>query len=80
MGTVGDRYDNARAETMTGLFKAQLTHRLGPWKSVGAVECEILKWVDWFNNRRLLDPIGYITPTEAQEAFYTNIHTRDKAA
>ena len=63
MGTVGDRYDNARAETMTGLFKAQVTHRLGPWKSVGAVKCETLKWVDWFNNRRLLDPIGYITPT-----------------
>ena len=69
MGTVGDSYDNARAETMTGLFKAQAIHRLGPWKSVGAVECETLKWVDWFNNRRLLDPIGYITPTEAQEAF-----------
>lgn len=80
MGTVGDRYDNARAETMTGLFKAQVIHGLGPWKSVGAVECEILKWVDCFNNRRLLDPIGYITPTEAQEAFYTNIHTLDKAA
>ena len=46
MGTVGDRYDNARAETMTGLFKAQVIHRLGPWESVGAVECEILKWVD----------------------------------
>ena len=80
MGTVGDRYDNARAETMTGLFKAQVIHRLGPWKSVGAVKCETLKWVDWFNKRRLLDPIGYITPTEAQEAFYANIHTLDKAA
>ena len=80
MGTDGDRYDNARAETMTGLFKAQAIHRLGPWKSVGAVECETLKWVDWFNNRRLLDPIGYITPTEAQQAFYANIHTLDKAA
>ena len=80
MGTDGDSYDNAGAETMTGLFKAQVIHRLGPWKSAGAVECEILKWVDWFNNRRLLDPIGYITPTEAQEAFYANIHTLDKAA
>lgn len=80
MGTDGDRYDNARAETMTGLFKAQVIQGLGPWKSVGAVECETLKWVDWFNNRRLLDPIGYITPTEAQQAFYANIHTLDKAA
>ena len=80
MGTVGDRYDNARAETMTGLFKAQVIHRLGPWKSVGAVECETLKWVDWFNNRRLLEPIGYITLIEAEEAFYANINTLDKVA
>ena len=80
MGTVGDRYDNAPAEPMTGLFKAQLIYRLGPWKSLGAVECETLKWFDWFNNRRLLDPIGYITLTEGQEAFYANIHTLDKAA
>ena len=47
---------------------------------MAAVEWGTLKWVDWFNNRRLLDPIGYITPTEAQEAFYANIHTLDKAA
>ena len=80
MGTVGDRCDNARAETMTGLLKAQVIHRLGPWKSVGAVECETLKWADWFNNRRLLNPIGYITPTEAQKAFSANIHTLDKTA
>ena len=80
MGTVGDSNDNARADTMTGLFEALVIHRLGPLKSVGAVECETLKWADWFNNCRLLNPIGYITPTEAQKAFSANIHTLDKAA
>ena len=52
VGTVGDSYDNALAETMIGLFKAEVIHRLGPWKSADAVEWETLKWVDWFNNRR----------------------------
>ena len=80
LGTVGDSYDNALAETMIGLFKAEVTHRLGPRKSADAVEWETLKWVDWFNNRRLFEPIGYMTPTEAQEAFYANINTLDKVA
>ncbi|MFT6446434.1 MAG: transposase InsO family protein [Sulfitobacter pontiacus] len=80
MGTVGDSYDNALAETMIGLFKAEVIHRLGPWKSAAAVEWETLKWVDWFNNRRLLEPIGYITPAEAEEAFYANMNTVDKVA
>ena len=75
MGTDGDRYDNARAETMTGLFKAQVIHGLGPWKSVGAVECETLKWVDWFNNRRLLAPIGYIPPSETKHRYYAQFNT-----
>ena len=79
-GTVGCSYDNALAETMIGLFKAEVIHRLGPWKSADAVEWETLKWVDWFNNRRLLEPIGYITPTEAEEAFYANLNTFDKVA
>ena len=80
VGTVGCSYDNALAETMIGLFKAEVIHRLGPWKSADAVEWETLKWVDWFNNRRLLEPIGYITPTEAEEAFYANMNTLDKVA
>jgi transposase InsO family protein len=80
VGTVGDSYDNALAETMIGLFKAEVIHRLGPWKSADAVEWETLKWVDWFNNRRLLEPIGYITPAEAEEAFYANMNTVDKVA
>jgi putative transposase len=51
-----------------------------PWKSTDAVEWETFKWVDWFNNHRLLEPIGYITPTEAEEAFYANMNTFDKVA
>ena len=80
VGTVGDSYDNALAETMIGLFKAEVIHKLGPWKSADAVEWETLKWVDWFNNRRLLAPIEYITPTEAEEAYYANLNALDKVA
>ena len=80
VGTVGDSYDNALAETMIGLFKAEVIHKMGPWKSSDAVEWETLKWVDWFNNRRLLEPIGYITPAEAEEAFYANMNILDKVA
>ena len=80
MGTVGDSYDNALAETMIGLFKAEVIHRLGPWKTADAVEWETLKWVDWFNNRRLLAPIGYLPPAEAEEAFYANLNTFNMVA
>jgi len=80
VGTVGDSYDNALAETMIGLFKAEVIHKMGPWKSADAVEWETLKWVDWFNNRRLLEPIGYIMPAEAEEAFYANMNIVDKVA
>lgn len=65
---------------MIGLFKAEVIHRMGPWKSANTVEWETLKWVDWFNNRRLLEPIGYITPVEAEEAFYKNMNTVDRVA
>ena len=58
------------AETIIGLFKAEVIHRLGPWKTADAVEWETLKWVDWFNNRRLLQPIGNIPPAEAEANFY----------
>jgi len=61
VGTVGDSYDNALAETMIGLFKAEVIHRLWPWTSADEVEWETLKWIDGVNNRRLLEPIGYIT-------------------
>lgn len=77
---VGDSCDNALAARMIGLFKAEAILRLGPWKSADGVEWETLKWLDRFSNRRLLGPIGYITPTEAEEAFHANMNALDKAA
>jgi putative transposase len=62
VGSVGDSYDNALAETINGLFKAEVVHRRGPWRSAETVEFATLEWVDWFNNRRLLEPIGNIPP------------------
>jgi putative transposase len=70
VGSVGDSYDNALAETINGLYKAELIHRRGPWRSFEAVELATLEWVDWFNNRRLLEPIGNIPPAEAEERYY----------
>jgi putative transposase len=69
VGSVGDSDDNALAESINGLDKAELINRRGPWRSIEAVEFETLEWVDWFNNRRLLEPIGNIPPAEA-EALY----------
>jgi transposase InsO family protein len=73
VGSVGDSYDNALAETINGLYKAEVIHRRGPWRSMEAVEYATLKWVDWFNNRRLLEPIGNIPPAEAEAAYYAQI-------
>ena len=70
VGSVGDSYDNALAETINGLYKAEVIHRRGPWRSLDAVEYATLEWVDWFNNRRLLEPIGNIPPAEAEAAYY----------
>jgi transposase InsO family protein len=69
VGSVGDSYDNALAETINGLFKAEVIHRRGPWKSFETVEYATLEWVDWFNNRRILEPIGNITPAEAEQRY-----------
>lgn len=80
VGSVGDAYDNAMAECIIGLFKTEVINLMGPWKSIREVEWETLNWVDWYNNRRLLEPIGYIAPTEAEEAFYANMKTFDKVA
>lgn len=80
VGTVGDAYDNAMAECVIGLFKTEVINQIGPWKSIREVEWETLKWVDWYNNRRLLGPIGYIPPAEAEEAFYANLNTLDMVA
>src|SRR5438270_14094397 len=69
VGSVGDSYDNALAETINGLFKAEVIHRRGPSKSFEAVEYATLERVDWFNNRRILEPIGNITPAEAEQRY-----------
>ena len=70
VGSVGDSYDNAIAETINGLYKAEVIHRRGPWRSFEAVAFATLEWVDWFNNRRLLEPIRNIPPAEAEAQFY----------
>jgi len=70
VGTTGDSYDNALAESIIGLFKTEVIHPRGPWRSVEAVEYATLEWVDWFNNRRLLEPIGDIPPAEFELAYY----------
>jgi transposase InsO family protein len=71
VGSVGDSYDNALAETIIGLFKAEVIWRGGPWRSIEPVEFATLEWVDWFNHRRLLEPIGYVPPAEAEAHYYT---------
>lgn len=70
VGSVGDSYDNALAESVIGLYKAEVIHRLGPWRNSEHVEFETLNWVDWFNNRRLLEPIGHIPPAEYEAAYH----------
>jgi len=80
VGSVGDSYDNALAETINGLFKAEVIHRRAAWRSIQAVELATLEWVDWFNNRRLLEPIGNIPPAEAEAAYYANLEETRIAA
>lgn len=80
VGSVGDSYDNALAETINGLYKAEVIHRREPWRSFEAIEYATLKWVDWFNHRRLLEPIGNITPAEAEEQYYAAAENLDMAA
>lgn len=80
VGSVGDSYDNALAETINGLYKAEVIHRRGPWRSFEAVEFATLEWVDWFNNRRLLEPIGNIPPAEAEQRYYAMLEQPPVAA
>jgi putative transposase len=80
VGSVGDSYDNALAETINGLYKAEVIHRRGPWRSFEAIEFATLEWVDWFNNRRLLEPIGNIPPAEAEERYYAMLDEQKLAA
>jgi hypothetical protein len=74
VGSVGDSYDNALAETVIGLFKTEVIRRRGPWRNMDAVEFATLEWVDWFNKRRLLEPIGNIPPAEAEARYYEQLN------
>jgi putative transposase len=80
VGSVGDSYDNALAETINGLYKAEVIHRRGPWRSFEAVEFATLEWVDWFNHRRLLEPIGNIPPAEAEQRYFAMLEQPKIAA
>ena len=79
VGSKGDSYDNALAETINGLYKAELIHRRAPWKTKEAVEVATLEWVAWFNNHRLLEPIGYIPPAEAEANYYRQLASQTAA-
>ena len=80
VGSVGDSYDNALAETINGLYKAEVIHRRSPWRSFEAVEFATLEWVAWFNSRRLLEPIGNIPPAAAEAAYYAQLEMTRIAA
>jgi transposase InsO family protein len=77
IGSVGDSYDNALAESIIGLFKTALIRRQGPWRSGDAVELATLEWVDWYNNRRLYQAIGDIPPAEAEANHYRTTTSSD---
>ena len=80
VGSVGDSYDNALAETIIGLYKTEVIRLRGPWRGIDAVEFATLVWVDWFNNRRLLEPIGYVPPAEYEQEYYRMQHGQAMAA
>ncbi len=80
VGSVGDSYDNALAETIIGLFKTEVIHRHGPWRTMDAVEYATLEWVDWFNHRRILEPIGDIPPAEKEQRYYQQLEESAMAA
>jgi len=80
VGSVGDSYDNALAETIIGLFKAELIHRRGPWRNLDQVEYATLEWLDWFNNRRLLEPIGNVPPAEFEATYHQSTSQLPMAA
>ena len=80
VGSVGGSYDNALAETINGLFKTEVIRNKGPWKSVEQVEYATLEWVDWFNHRRLLEPIGDVPPAEFENMYYEQMEGEAKVA
>jgi putative transposase len=77
VGSRGDSYDNALAESVIGLFKTEVIQRKGPWRHLEAVEFATLDWVDWFNTRRLLEPIGYVPPAEYEASYYDQLRHSD---
>lgn len=80
VGSVGDSYDNALAESVIGLYKTEVIRRRGPWRNLEAVEFATLEWVDWFSHRRLLEPIGNIPPVEFEDAYYRSQKTQVQVA
>ena len=79
VGSRGDSYDNALAETIIGLYKTELIRKRGPWKNLDDVEYATLEWVDWFNHRRLFETIGHIPPAEFEDMFYRGELPADEA-
>ena len=80
VGSTGDSYENALAETISGLYKAELIHRRGPWKTREAVEIATLEWVSWFNHRRLLEPLGHVPPAEFEANYYRILESQAMTA
>ena len=80
VGSVGDSYDNALAETIIGLYKTEVIRTRGPWKTIDEVEYATLEWVDWFNNRRLLAPLGHVPPAEYEQMYYDRHNRSCEAA
>ena len=80
VGSVGDSYDNALAESVIGLFKTEVIRRRGPWRHIDDVEFAVLEWVDWFNHRRLFEPIGMIPPAEHEAHYYRQNLPADRLA
>ena len=76
MGSKSDSYDNALAETINGLFKAEVIRRRGPWKTMGSVELATLEWVSWFNHQWRLELLGYIPPAEVEENYYRQLDSQ----
>jgi len=80
VGSVGDSYDNALAETINGLYKIEVIRHRGPWINIDEVEYATLDWVDWFNHRRILEPIGNIPPAEYELMYYQQFEELSAAA
>ena len=79
MGSKGDSYDNALAETIIGLYKTEVIRHEGPWRGLEQVELAMLEWVWWFNERRLMEPLGYLSPAEYEQVFHCQSESQELA-